>query len=394
MPDGPPAGRSMTTTHDLIIIGAGPAGAAAGITAARAGLRVALIDKAEFPRDKLCGGGFTGRSRRHLREIFGRDVTGDLFRCCTRMRLTAAGVPLADLPDAPPIWMTMRRDLDAMLVAAACGAGCEPLTGQRVAGFSPETGTVVLAEGRTLSAPVLMGADGANSVVAKALFGRAYDPGRIGFGLEIEAPVAGDGDAPVEIDLAAARWGYGWAFPKAGSVTLGVGGLHACNPDLRGALNAFAARHGVEPGQLRCKGAFLPFGEVRAIPGKGRVLLAGDAAGLVDPITGEGIAWAMKSGQLAAQAVIAARAAGVPDAALRPYARALRPVQAELRRARVLRALVYQPRLQPAFLRLLAREPGLQRRYLSLLAGDLDYADLGWRAVPRLALRVLARLRG
>jgi flavin-dependent dehydrogenase len=123
------------------------------------------------------------------------------------------------------------------------------------------------------------------------------------------------------------------------------------------------------------------------------VLLAGDAAGLVDPITGEGIAWAMKSGQLAALAVAEARAAGRPDDALRRYARSLRPVQAELRRARALRALFYQPRLQPAFLRLLSREPSLQRRYLALLSGELDYADLGWRSLPQLALRILSRER-
>ena len=386
----------MTPTHDLIVIGAGPAGSAAGITAARAGLRVALIDRATFPRDKLCGGGFTGRSRRHLREIFACDVTGDLFRACTSVRLMARGEALADLPDAPPIWMTMRRDLDAMLLAAACDAGCESLTGQRVADLSPDAGTVQLEDGTHLCAPVVLGADGANSRVAKALFGRAYDPARIGFGLEVDVPLDGAWQAAgvVEIDLAAAAWGYGWAFPKAASVTIGVGGVHARNPAMRDLLDAYLARHGVDPAQVQCKGAFLPFGEVRRVPGRGRVLLAGDAAGLVDPITGEGIAWAMKSGQLAAQAVVAARATGMPDRALGHYVRALRPVQAELRRARVLRGLVYHPRLQPAFLRLLAREPGLQRRYLSLLSGDLDYGDLGWRALPRLALRALARTRG
>ena len=130
------------------------------------------------------------------------------------------------------------------------------------------------------------------------------------------------------------------------------------------------------------------------MPGKGRVLLAGDAAGLVDPITGEGIAWAMKSGALAATAAVEALRRGRADTALGRYSRALRPIQTELRRARALRWLAYQPRLQPAFLRLLASEPGLQRRYLALLSGDLDYADLGWRALPRLGWRLLCRTRG
>ncbi len=105
----------MSSTHDLIVIGAGPAGAAAGLTAARAGLRVALVDKADFPRDKLCGGGFTGRSRRHLREIFGLDVERPGFLRCDRLRLTDGGRTLAEVAEAPPIWMTQRRDLDALL---------------------------------------------------------------------------------------------------------------------------------------------------------------------------------------------------------------------------------------------------------------------------------------
>lgn len=383
------------TTFDLIVIGAGPAGSAAGVTAARLGLRVALVDKAAFPREKLCGGGFTGRSRRHLREVFGRDVAEDLFLPLHRMRLVADGAPLGDLTDAPPIWMTMRRAFDAMLVDAAQAAGCVLEAPARIAALDLLTGRVDLSDGRSLSAPVLLGADGANSTVARAIFGQAFDPARIGFGLEVEAPRAAPPapDDPVEIDLAAAAWGYGWAFPKPGSITIGVGGLHARNPDLRDSLARYLARHGIS-GEPRCRGAFLPFGDFRAVPGRGRALLAGDAAGLVDPITGEGIAWAMKSGQLAAQAVAQALSAQAPDRALAIYARSLAPIHSELRRARALRALVYQPRLQPAFLRLLAREPGLQRRYLALLAGDLDYADLGWRAVPRLAMKVVRRARG
>ena len=378
-------------THDLIILGSGPAGAAAGVTAARAGLRVALVDRAAFPRDKLCGGGFTGRSRRHLVEVLGRDIDDALFLPCRRMRLVADGAVLGEHPQAPTIWMTMRRDFDAMLHGEAARAGCEVFAPARIGSLDPQAASVTLESGVTLTAPLILGADGANSALARALFGRAYDPARIGFGLEVELPrdAATPGDA-VEIDLAAAAWGYGWAFPKGGSVTVGVGGLQARNPDMRAHLDRYLARHG-DRASPKCKGAFLPFGDFRKVPGQGRALLAGDAAGLVDPITGEGIAWAMKSGQLAAQAVVQALAAGAPDRALGHYTRTLRPIHSELRRARALRAMIYQPRLQPAFLRLVAREPGLQRRYLALLSGDLDYADLGWRAAPKLAVKVLRR---
>lgn len=380
-------------SHDLIVIGAGPAGSAAGYTAANAGLRVALVDKAAFPRDKLCGGGVTGRSGRYLGEIFGCDPTRPGGAAATRVRLVAGGEVLADIADAPPIKMVMRRDFDAALFELAGRAGCDLRAGQRPAELDPLCGRAVLSDGSEVTAPVMIGADGAMSAVAKALFGRAFDPERVGFGLEAEVPdEGGAGAGTVEIDLLAAGWGYGWAFPKAGTTTVGVGGLYACNPNLRVQLDGYLERRGVDPAGVKVRGAFLPFGEVRPVPGRGRALLVGDAAGLVDPITGEGIAWALKSGQLAGRAVIDALRAGAPEAALAGYRRALRPVQAELRRARFLRWFFYQKHLQPAFLRFLAREPGLQRRYLALLSGDADYADLSWRAMPRLAFKVARRL--
>ncbi|MCF1707324.1 geranylgeranyl reductase family protein [Tabrizicola sp. J26] len=382
----------MGRRRDLIVIGGGPAGAAAGITAARAGLDVLLIDKATFPREKLCGGGFTGRSRRHMGEIFGRDVTPDLFLPCNRFRLTAGARTVAELADAPTIWLTMRRAFDAMLLSAAEDAGCGMATGQRIASFDPKLGQVVLASGEEVSAPVIIGADGATSMVARRLFGRAYDPARVGFGMEVELPRDGASDADaVEIDLSAAEWGYGWSFPKPGSITVGVGGIHRRNPTMPATLDRFLGGRDQDAARLRPRGAFLPFGEVRPVPGMGTTLLAGDAAGLVDPITGEGIAWAMKSGQLAAGAAAEALAGRGPEMALPRYRRAIAPICAELRRARALRWLFYQPMLQPAFLRLLAGEPRLQRRYLALLSGEADYADLGWRALPRLAARMAGR---
>ena len=202
--------------------------------------------------------------------------------------------------------------------------------------------------------------DGANSAVAKALFGRAHDPARIGFGLEVELPRARPGAGPSRSILAGDRLGLWLGLSQGGSLTLGVGGVHRRNADLRAASKASQRRHGADLAGLRCKGAFLPFGEVRPIPRQGRVLLAGDAAGLVDPITGEGIAWAMKSGQLAR----ASRGRGIgppgaPDAALGRYAPQPAPDPGRTAPRAGAARLVYQPRLQPAFLRLLVARAGL-----------------------------------
>jgi geranylgeranyl reductase family protein len=378
----------VTVTHDLIVVGAGPAGTAAAVAARAEGLSVALVDRARFPRDKLCGGGITGRCRRHLDAVFGSGAAAEHCLTARRIRLAFDGRTLGDLPDAPPIHMTRRRLFDADLLGRAAAAGAEALTGRRLAALDPAAAAVTLDDGTRLQGRVLVGADGVNSAVARALFGRAFDPAGIGFALEVEVPPTGD-DA-VEIDLGAAGWGYGWAFPKHDGTTIGVGGLHVRNPDLRPPLDRYLARHGQTPGAQPVKGHFLPFGDFRGVPGRGRAVLAGDAAGLVDPITGEGIGWAVLSGALAAGAAARALAEGRPDATLDHYRRALAPVHAELRRARLLRRLVYPAALRPAFARMLAGQPRLQRRYLALLAGETDYADIRLAAVPRLLWRLAA----
>ncbi|NUB46133.1 geranylgeranyl reductase family protein [Fertoebacter nigrum] len=375
---------------DVIIIGAGPAGAAAAVTACRKGLTVALIDKARFPRDKLCGGGITGRSRAYIHEIFGATLPPGMALESRRVRIMAGTVVLGDLADAPPLHLTMRVDFDGWLHGLAIAAGAQDFTGQRIARIDPALPAVTLEDGRHLTARVLIGADGVNSITAKALHGRAYDPDRIGFAMEAEVPHdAPPADPVVEIDMAAVAWGYGWSFPKRGSVTLGVGGVHGRNPKMQARLADYLALHGQAADDLRCKGAFLPFGDARQPPGRGPVLLAGDAAGLVDPLTGEGIAWAMKSGQLAGRAAAAAIAAGHPGQAFARYDAALAPVAAEMRHARRLRALVYHPLLRGRFLRSLARQPGVQRRFLALLAGERDYADMRWSSFARQILRVI-----
>lgn len=359
-------------------MGAGPAGAAAAMAARGQGLSVALIDKATFPRDKLCGGGLTGRAMAVMARVFGAGPDPERTLMTRHVRLVSGARLLGDFPDAPVFGMVMRREFDAGLKARAVAAGALDLTGRRVAALDPDAREVRLADGTALAARVLIGADGANSAVARALFGRAFDPAAVAFALEAEAP-ARPGTA-IEIDLLAAHWGYGWVFPKQHSLTIGVGGTERRNPDLRRAMADYAARHGAMG--LRCKGAFIPSGEARA--GRGAVLLAGDAAGLCDPITGEGLAWAMESGAMAGRAA----AAGDPGAA---YRAALAPVAAELARARMLARVVHHPWLRPRFHALLARQPGLQRRFLQLLAGERDYADIGLRSLLRLAAGLIRR---
>jgi geranylgeranyl reductase family protein len=382
---------------DIVVIGAGPAGGAAAFCAAQAGLKVALIDRKTFPRDKLCGGLVTGRARKHYAAIFGHEMPFEPGECKRVVDFRYRGRPVGRIEDAPALCATMRWDMDAMICGQALGAGARDFTGQSVAALDPEAQSLTLADGRALSFGVLIGADGVNSQVARALFGQSFDRARIGFGLEIEAHDAHlKPEAPIRIDLAAAQWGYGWCFPKRCSTTIGVGGLLARNPDMKAAMTAYCEALGVDAPAARIKGQFLPFGDVRKVPGRGAVLLAGDAAGLVDPITGEGIGHAMQSGQLAAQAAIAALKAGRPRSALGRYRRALRPLHRSLAIARLIRPVIFAPALEPAFARAFARSTTLRRQFLELMAGEAEYGDILWRLVlrlPRLGLMAVQRRR-
>ncbi len=194
---------------DVLVLGAGPAGSAAATTAARSGLRVALIDKAAFPRDKLCGGLFSGRARQVFHTAFGGDIDLSLFGICRDLEFWYRGASLGAMTDVPPLYLTMRRDMDAWLKDLALAAGAQDFTGCRVASLDVEDPGVVLAGGRILTGRVLIGADGVSSAVARALFGEPHDRDRIGFALEIEA----DGThlrpgGPARIDFSAVQGGY------------------------------------------------------------------------------------------------------------------------------------------------------------------------------------------
>ncbi len=374
---------------DVIVIGSGPAGSAAARMARRQGLSVAIIDKASFPRDKLCGGLFTGRSQKALHNIFGVEVTPELFLTSTHMRFSASGTPLANIENAPPMHLTMRRDLDAMLHAQAVQSGAEAFLGSAVTGIDLGARTVTRRGGDALEYKVLIGADGVGSVVARALFGRAFDPDKTAFGLEIETPLAPNHDNAVEIDFDAAEWGYGWSFPKRKTRTVGICGLPPQNPDIKASMARYVAQVEGDP-ELSYKGAYLPFGEYKKTPGQGAVLLAGDAAGLVDPITGEGIALAMESGALAAEAAAQAIAADTPETAMTRYKPLIRPIQKSLDQARLWRLIMFPKATQGHFKKAFARGSHLQMKYLQLLAGEADYADLRGellRRMPRLAWR-------
>ena len=389
---------------DVLVVGAGPGGSITALVLARAGARVALLDKTEFPRDKACGDLIGPRGLQLLTDLNialppGPEA-GDMLVIGPggrRVRLPSfSGVTYPGQARA----MTRAR-FDSLLYEEAQGAGAttflgradEPLfEGRTLAGFRTSTNDVVRAHS-------IVGADGATSRVATVA--GLVDLERVLWGFAVRTYLEQSVDLPSIAMWEQQRWrplpGYGWIFPgEAGmaNVGLGVGTLSTRT----GA--AVAARllpefltHLHSVGLLdrppvdahgRVLGGWLKMGMVGTTPARKNVLLVGDAAGLVNPLQGEGIAQAMTSGRAAAQALLAG-----PGQAASAYTRTLARAHLPYQRitASVQSHLLGRPRALATLGRLLT-SPGLGQ---SLSGGwALFWNELLDGAAPGSARRVAA----
>jgi geranylgeranyl reductase family protein len=307
---------------DVIVVGAGPAGSSAARAAAAAGRRVLLLEKAELPRYKTCGGGIIGPSRDALPPGFElplRDrVHAVTFSLNGRMARTRRSRRML-------FGLVNRPEFDRALVDSAVRAGAGLRTGahvSRVEQHGPavpdrRTVAVVLSDGQTLLARAVVGADGSASRIGTHV-GVRLD--QVDLGLEAEIPVppevAADWSGRVLIDWGPLPGSYGWVFPKGDTLTVGVIAARGEGAATRQYLEDFIARLGlagfepaVSSGHLtRCRTDDSPLS-------RGRVLVCGDAAGLLEPWTREGISFALRSGRLAGEwAVRIAAAADAVDA--------------------------------------------------------------------------------
>jgi geranylgeranyl reductase family protein len=329
---------------DVAVVGAGPGGAVAALVLARAGARVALVDKAAFPRDKACGDAVGPRGIALLDDLGLTPVRGPTARLGDMVVVGPSGrhlrLPCFEGTGYPGYGLAVpRQGFDAWLAEQALEAGAKSLTGRVEHVGTGRPGVrrngatdldddieVALHDGRTLRASVVIGADGATSGVADAA--GLVDPRKVLWGFAIRVYLDEPASLPHIVLWERERGrvfpGYGWLFPGPdGRANAGLGvGTMSDRRAGAGAVRLLPAflEHlrrvglvrdpgdGSGPGRL---GGWLKMGMVGTTPAAGRVLLVGDAAGLVNPLQGEGIAHAMTSGRLAAEAVLAgpARAA-------------------------------------------------------------------------------------
>ncbi|MBI2913862.1 MAG: geranylgeranyl reductase family protein [Chloroflexi bacterium] len=383
-------------TYDAIVVGAGPAGSTAARLLAREGASVLLLDRARFPRDKSCGGGVTLRAAA-AQDI---DISPVVERTVYGARFSLRLGPSFDRRfEAPLTYMTQRCRLDAFLARAAADAGAEFHDGESLREIevhnpqveahhdAPLRPVTVRTAAGSYAARVLIGADGANGVVGRAA----------GIATRYEEAVALEGNVPypsddpdgwqelVALDLGGLAGGYGWVFPKGDHLNVGVGAWKYAAFTLRSKLLQMCRRYGFDPEELTgLRGHHLP---VR-LPGspvvRGPVALAGDAAGLLDPLSGEGIHMAFASGRLAARAALRYLAGEAGD--LSVYQRAVdRRLQPELTVSRKLQELLHFA--PPPYVALMRRSELLWRYFCHLIRGEMTYADF-MRTIGPLRLAV------
>jgi geranylgeranyl reductase family protein len=316
---------SGTRDYDVVIVGAGPAGASAARFLAEAGARVALVDAARFPRRKTCAGWVNEKAIREFRFL------GPI---CRRIKASPFKRLVFHSPDLRETaqfacrkivgYIVRREEFDAELLLAARKSGAQAILGRKVAAIEPgeHQMTAVLAGGHRVAGRILIGADGVHSAVARATRLRTqWPPDQLVVTLSKTIPLTarqrsscfGDDAIHVALGFGLAP-GYAWAFPGAAHASIGVGARGWDGRQLRPLYDAWVSG-------LRAKG-LLPAGVSTGNPDGGavpagaalefeshvgkRVILIGDAGGFASSATGEGIYPSIQSAAIATRCVLKA----------------------------------------------------------------------------------------
>jgi len=308
-----------SSKYDVIIVGGGPAGSTAGYLLSNFGFNVVIIDKSNFPRRKLCGGLISYKTLKLLNRIFDETESSlrkkhilifqsdhyEVFYKNKRMVKNSLDIPF---------YFVDRQIYDSFLLEKAKEAGADLIEGEEVKAFNLSPGEVITSTGRILKAKFIVGADGVNSIMRKELFLKdEIDMHKwqhnLATALEVfidRAEIRKTVDHPI-IFFGFVNWGYSWIFPNKDSLIVGLGGLNRANKnnflDLFHNFLALSVLNLNRGRTSKIAAHPVPAGNFLLKPVLKNVVLVGDAAGFVDPITDEGIFYAQRSAELASWAI-------------------------------------------------------------------------------------------
>lgn len=375
--------------YDAIVIGTGPAGSTAARHVAAAGLNTLLLDKDTLPRVKTCGGAV---SRYALLNLDIEIPDSIIERECFGARIRYGGYSLESEASECLSVMVSRDSFDYHLAMLAVDAGAELMDGVRVRSVQTDDGcAVVETTAGTFRSKVVIGADGVNSVCAKNVR-PPFTPQETSFALEAEIPASNERiDEYIlnkgEIHFGVVPKGYGWVFPKDGHFSVGIGGR---TRDMSRSMDFYRAFiEGLGFDYVKPKGHFLPLGGLDRKTYANRTLLVGDAAGYVDAFLGEGIAYAIVSGNMAAQTVIDAYQKGdFSESSLASYQkRCMDSFSPNLKYSYLFLNLFY--RYSDISSRILVNNKPALNKFIHLATGRLGYLSYMKWVAPRIPYYVI-----
>jgi geranylgeranyl reductase family protein len=389
----------MKWDYDVIVVGGGPGGSTAARFCSQTGLKTLLIEKERLPRYKPCGGCLSLKTVHLLNLDLSPVVENTIYGARFTYLLKD---PFSLQSDSPIAFMVMRDCFDQFLVEKAIGRGTDILEGEKVATVKDRGDGVEvdLATGRKFRCQYLIGADGSESRVAKSLSLSPHQSDGSGIAVESEIPFHLANSFPEEnlhlihLDFGGVPNGYAWVFPKRNWLSIGIGGMFREGKKLNSRQYFDAFIKGLsyleEDRVERVMGHPLPaFYDEGQKVSQGRVLLVGDAAHLMDPLQGEGIYYAIRSGMLAAEAIIQSKEKEVSPSEL--YQKAIQVCISEnLKWALYFSRFVF--RFTKLAYRALKSYPELADLYLQVLEGRETYQGFVTRVKERMKDLLKGRL--
>lgn len=365
-----------SSRYDWAIVGAGPAGSLLAYELARTGRKVLLLEKRRLPRYKTCGGGLTRRARALI--PFDIEALVEDRAQTTKLRVDYR-TAFVYTDHTAPVHLVMRDRFDHFLVRQAAAAGAAVQEGTRFLALEGSPGDLCLQTSNgTFRSRHVVGADGVHSRVARAL--RLPVAYRVMPALEAEM-AAGPAvlrrfAGTVHFDFGIVAGGYAWLFPKQKGISAGILARRRPARPLKPLLMAYLARNGLRDQVDLCSLRLHPIPcrpDRRNRYAEARGLLVGDATGLVDPVTGEGIFYALQSAQIAARVITCRQnRCTVPEA----YTRAIKAeIEAEVLKADILARILYG--CPPLSNWVLARcGPKIGGKHLAVYQGEMTYRQL------------------
>ena len=380
--------------HDVIIIGAGPAGAIAAKRCAEEGLRTLLLERKKIPRFKLCAGGISAGALAELDFKIEEDL---IERECYGARVCYKDHQIEVKKRSRMAVLVSRDRFDAYLVSKAVEAGAALHDDERATTIHQRDGCILVETSeKEYRAEVVIGADGVNSTTAKYVR-EPFKPDEVGLCIAADIPKENEEvdsyiEGAVEFHFGIAKMGYGWVFPKERHLSVGIGGVSTAMKDPKKRFIEFLQKRGFDT-DVTTHTYPLPRGGYDREVCSDRIILVGDAAGFVDPFMGEGIKYAFISGKLAAKRV------------LKSYEndcfskRALESYKSECDEAFIehlrygLKLTRLMNRYPEIFFTLLAENERVLGKGLEVIAGRIDYKEyLKWLIprVPRYMLHTIS----